>query len=134
MGVGRKDSYMKEIEKVWTPGPTQKLLDASRFEITYRYRAAEWDEWTIKTVGSTARTQKDALERTIGFLSERRPNWTVQLVDCIDHGDEVEISTGQKVELVSDNDFRAIKEKAEEAWAEQERKEAEDALKNRKTV
>jgi len=85
-------------------------------------------------VGSTARTREDALERTVGFLSQRRPNWTVQLVDCIDHGNEVEISTGQPVKLVSDHDFRAIKEKAEEALAEQERKETEDALKNRKTV
>lgn len=125
---------MKEIEKRWTQGPTHKLLDASRFEITYRYRANEWDEWTIKTVGSTARTREDALERTVGFLSQRRPNWTVMLVDCIDHGDEVEISTGKKVELVSDNDFRAIKERAEEAIAEQERKEMEDAIKNRRSV
>ena len=125
---------MKEIEKAWTPGPTQKLLDASRFEITYRYRENEWDEWKIKTVGSTARTRKDALERTVGFLSERRPNWTVQFVDCIDHGDEVEISTGKPTRLVSDNDFRAIKEQAEEALVELERKEINDALKNRKSV
>jgi len=120
---------MKEIEKAWTPGPTQKLLDASRFEITYRYRKNEWDEWIVKTVGSTARTREDALERTVGFLSKRQPNWTVQLVDCIDHGNEVEISTGQKVELVSDTDFRAIKEKAEAAIAEEERAERETASK-----
>jgi len=125
---------MKEIEKVWTQGPTHKLLDASRFEITYRYRENEWDEWKIKTIGSTARTRETALEVTVGFLSKRQPNWTVQLVDCIDHGEEVEISTGQPVKLVPDNDFKSIKEKAEEAWAEREREEAADALKNRKTV
>ena len=125
---------MKEIEKAWTPGPTHKLLDASRFEITYRYRRNEWDEWSINTIGSTARTKEAALEKTIGYLSKRQPNWTVQLVDCIDHGDEVEISTGQPVALVSDNDFRAIRDKAEAAWAEHEREEEEFLRKNRKSV
>ena len=122
---------MKEIEKQWTPGPTHKLLDASRFEIVYRYRENEWDEWTVKSIGSTARTADDACKRTIKFLSERQPNWTVQLVRVIDHGDEVEIETGQPVRLVSDNDFRAIKEKAEHELAEHERKEAEEALKGK---
>ena len=127
-------SEKKEIEQAWTPGPTHKLLDASRFEITYRYRRNEWDEWKIKTIGSTARTQEDALEKTVGFLSKRQPNWTVQLIDCIDHGDEVEINTGQPVALVSDNDFRAIRDKAEAAWAELEREEEEFQRKNRRSV
>jgi hypothetical protein len=125
---------MKEIEKVWTQGPTHKLLDASRFEIVYRYRENEWDEWRIKTIGSTARTAEDACKRTVGFLSKRHPNWTVQLVDCIDRGDEVDIQTGQKVEVVSDQDYAAIKQRAEEAIAEYERKEEEERLKDRKSM
>ena len=90
--------------------------------------------WKVSTIGSTARTQEDACKRTVGFLSQRQPNWTVQIVDCIDRGNEVDISTGQPTKLVSDNDFRAIKEKAEEAIAEQEREEAEERLRNRKSV
>lgn len=124
---------MKEIEKRWQVGPTHKLLDASRFDITYRYRKDEWDEWTTKTIGSTARTREAALQSTIGFLSKRQPTWTVQLVRCVDRGDEVEISTGKQVELVSDNDFRAIRDNAEAAWEEQEREEAEFLAKKRMT-
>ena len=114
---------MKEIEKAWTTGPTHKLLDASRFEITYRHRKNEWDEWTICTSGSTARTREDAIINIVGLISKIHTNWTVQLVRCIDRGDEVEISTGKPVSLVSDNDFRSIKEAAEAAIAEEERAE-----------
>ena len=123
-------SEKKEIEKAWTPGPTHKLLDASRFEVTYRYRENEWDEWKLSTIGSTARTAEDACQRTVGFLSQRRPNWTVQLVDCIDRGNEVDIATGQPTKLVSDNDFRAIKDKVEAEIADQERREADEREKN----
>ena len=118
-------SEKKEIEKRWSPGPTHKLLDASRFEVTYRHRKDEWDGWEMHTIGSTARTREAALEATVGFLSKRHPTWTVQLVRCIDHGDEVEIHTGQPVKLVSDNDFESIKEKAEAAIKEEERAEKE---------
>ena len=120
----------KEIEKGWTPGPTHKMLDASRFEIIYRYRENEWDSWKIATIGSTARTAEDAKQRTVGFLSKRRPNWTVQLIHCIDRGNEVDINTGKPVELVSDNDFRALKEKVIAEMEEAERKEKEWLAKN----
>lgn len=122
---------MKEIEKVWTQGPTHKLLGASRFEIVYRTRKNEWDPWEIKSIGSTATSQDEACRMTVGFLSKRHPNWTVQLVDCIDRGNEVEIQTGKPVEIVSPKDFIEVKRKAEEAWAEMERKEALERAKNK---
>lgn len=124
------DDRKKEIEQVWTPGPTHKMLDASRFEIIYRYRENEWDEWKIATIGSTARNEDDACKRTVGFLSKRRPNWTVQLIHCIDRGNEVDITTGQPTKLVSDNDFRALKEKVVAEMEEAERKEKEWLAKN----
>ena len=106
------------LENPFSRGPSLKFLPQDgikRYDVLYRYRLPGEHTWTVSKIGITARRKKDCEKRVVSFLSQKwRAEVEVMRVNLASQSDEMPVQTGDPVEVVTESEYEARREKTME--------------------